>query len=70
MEDLWKPSGLYTSFRFEGMEQYGFTDITMNLFDDVHKYTVDEYIALLNTMPDHISLPVDNRKALELGMPY
>ena len=68
MEDLWKPSELYTSFRFEGMEQYGFTDITMNLFDAVHEYTSDEYIALLNTMSDHISLPADNRKALESGI--
>ena len=68
LEDLWKPSELYTSFRFKGLEQYGFTDITMKLFDSVHIYSADKYIALLNTMSDHISLPTDNREALELGI--
>ena len=67
-EDLWKPSELYWSFRFEGMEQYGFTDITMQLYDTVLTYTPDEYICLLGTMSDHISLPDSNRNALYTGI--
>jgi len=37
-------------------------------FDSAHIYTADEYIALLNTMSDHISLPTNNREALESGI--
>jgi len=67
-EDLWKPSELYWSFRFEGMEHYGFTDITMHLYDAFREYTADEYIALLDTYSDHISLPDENKNALYSGI--
>ena len=68
MEDLLTPSELYRNFRFEGMEKYGFADITMDLYDAVQTYTASEYIALLDTYSDHMSLPDENKKALYSGI--
>jgi len=67
-EDFWKPSELYRGFRFENMEQYGFCDLMKNLYDAKRKYTTDEYMALMDTMSDHRSLPESNRIALYEGI--
>jgi SAM-dependent methyltransferase len=63
-EEFRKPSEIYRGFRFEGLEQYGFSDVTMKLYDASRTYSADEYIALLDTYTDHIGLPEDNRAAL------
>ncbi len=67
-EDFWKPSEIYNSFRFEGLERYGFHEVTMKLYDASQIYSADEYIALLDTYSDHRGLPKDNRTALYSGI--
>jgi len=67
-DDYLKPSEIYRSFRFYGLEEYGFKDITMKLYDYTKTYTADDYISLLDTFSDHISLPEENRKALYAGV--
>jgi SAM-dependent methyltransferase len=67
-EDFWKPSEIYNSFRFDGLEQYGFRDVTMKIYDVSLTYSADDYIALLDTYSDHRDLPDDNREALFAGI--
>jgi len=67
-EDFWKPSEIHRSFRFEGLEHYGFQDITMKLYDSSKTYGADEYIALLDTYSDHRALPESNRTNLYSGV--
>ena len=67
-EEFWKPSEIYKGFRFEGLERYGFSEITMKLYDSSRTYSADEYIALLDTYSDHRGLPDDNRTALYAGI--
>ncbi len=67
-EEFRNPSGIYRGFRFEGLERYGFSEVTMKLYDASQTYGVDEYIALLDTYSDHRSLPDDNRAALYAGI--
>ena len=67
-EDFMKPEELYRGFRFEGLEQYGFTDISMKLYETTRIYSADEYIALMDTMSDHRAMPEDKRAALYAGI--
>jgi SAM-dependent methyltransferase len=67
-EEYWKPSEIYTSFRFEDMAQYGFRDITMKFYNASRKYSADDYIALLDTYSDHRKLPEENRAKLYAGV--
>jgi len=67
-EDFLKPAEIYRGFRFESMEQYGFTDITMKLYNAVRIYGADEYIALMDTMSDHRALSAENKAALYAGI--
>jgi SAM-dependent methyltransferase len=66
--DFHTPSEIYTSFRFEGMERYGFRDVTMKFYNASHTYGADEYIALLDTYSDHRALPRRNRAGLYSGI--
>lgn len=63
-EDFKKSSEVYISYRFEDLLTYGFKDVAMKFYDGEKTFTADEYIALLDTMSDHISLPENNRLAL------
>lgn len=63
-EDFLKPAEIYRGFRFESLEQYGFKDITMKLYNASRTYGADEYIAFLDTMSDHRAMPEENRMAL------
>lgn len=67
-EDFLKPTGIYRAFRFNGLEQYGFKDIKIKLYNVEKIYTADEYIALLDTYSDHRALPDDNRASLYEGI--
>ena len=67
-EDLWSPAEIYRGFRFEDMGHYGFTDIVRKLYDVTLTFSADGYIALLDTMSDHRSLPDDDRGALYAGI--
>jgi ubiquinone/menaquinone biosynthesis C-methylase UbiE len=64
LEILQKPSAIFKGFRFERMEQYGFADVKMKVYDKSNTYDADGYIKLLDTFSDHRALPVENRKAL------
>lgn len=67
-EEYWKASEIYRGFRFEGLERYGFSEVTMKLYDTSLTYSADEYLALLDTYTDHIDLPEGNRVALSEGI--
>lgn len=67
-DEFWKPYEIYKGFGFEGLEQYGFSEVTMKLYDASRTYNADEYIALLDTYADHRGLPDDNRAALYAGI--
>ena len=67
-EDFRKPAEIYRGFRFNSLEQYGFSDITMKLYEASRLYSADDYIALLETYSDHRALPDDNRTALYSGI--
>jgi len=67
-EDYCTPSGVYEGFRFESLEQYGFTDVMMKFYDATRSYSADDYITLLDTYSDHRSLPDENRTALYKGI--
>ena len=67
-EDYLQPAEIHRGFRFESLEQYGFRDIMMKLYDATRAYSADEYIALLETYSDHRALPNDNRAALYEGV--
>ena len=68
VEDYLKPSEIERGFRFKGMEEYGFTDVTMKIYKTRKQHTADEHIKLLDTFSDHIALPEENRKALYDGV--
>jgi len=67
-EDFLKPEEIHRGFRFNSLEQYGFTDITMKLYNGSRVYDADEYISLMDTMSDHRALPDKNRAALYTGI--
>jgi len=67
-QTLWEPEQLIISFRFDGMEHYGFTDITMHLYESKQSYNADDYIKLMDTMSDHISLPDEYKNPLYEGI--
>ncbi len=67
-EEFEKPSEIYRAYRFESLERYGFSEVTMKLYDASRTYSADEYIALLDTYSDHRGLPDDNRVALYEGI--
>jgi len=62
------PSEIYKGFRFESLEQYGFREVTMKLYEASRTYSTDEYIALLDTYSDHRGLPDSNRAAVYKGI--
>ena len=63
-EDFLYPAEIYRGFRFDSLEQYGFSDIAMKLYSVVRTYGADEYIALMDTMSDHRAMPEEKRNIL------
>ena len=63
-DDFLKPEEIYRGFRFNSLQEYGFTDITMKLYNAARMYAPDEYISLMDTMSDHRALPEHYREAL------
>ncbi|MCL1807824.1 MAG: class I SAM-dependent methyltransferase [Oscillospiraceae bacterium] len=66
--DFEKPSEIHHSFGFEDLKQYGFTGISMMFYDTARTFGADEYIAWLDTMSDHRSMPESGRAALYEGI--
>ena len=50
------------------LESYGFTDVTVKHYTKVKTFTVDEYMSLLDTFPDHKSLSDSDRANLYAGV--
>jgi len=48
--------------------KYGFTNIKYKLYQTTKDFTADEYIQLLTTYPDHMSLAAQDRKQLFDGI--
>jgi len=67
-DDFLKPEEIHRGFRFNSLEQFGFTDITMKLYYYSRSYKADEYIALIDTMSDHRAIPNNDREALYAGI--
>jgi len=67
-EDYTTPAAIYKGFRFDGMEQYGFEDVTMKLYDAARTFTANEYIEILETFADHRALADGDRAALYAGV--
>ena len=67
-EDFLKPEEIFRGFRLESLEQYGFVDIGMKLYDMKKNYNADDYIELMETMSDHRALPEENRMVLYGGI--
>ena len=67
-DDFLNPMELHRGFRLEGLEQFGFRDITMKLYDATISYSADDYVSLLDTYSDHKALPEENRAALYSGI--
>lgn len=67
-EELKKPAEIYIGYRFEDLKAYGFCDVSMQFFEVEKNYRADEYLAFLDTMADHRSLPEQNKTALYDGI--
>jgi len=67
-EEFWEPSEIKRGFGFEDLKRYGFSDVSMKLYDAARTFDADEYIALLETFSDHRSLPESDRAALYAGV--
>lgn len=67
-EEYGEPSEIYKGFRFESLENYGFCEVTMKLYEASQRYSADEYIELLETYADHRGLPEANRLNLYAGI--
>ena len=59
---------IFKNYGFEDMKNFGFTDVSLNLYDVTWNFSADEYIALLETFSDHRHLPEENRAALYAGI--
>lgn len=67
-ELLKTPRKILAGYGFEDLREYGFENISMKFYNTNLNYSVDEYIALLDTMSDHRALPDENRVALYDGV--
>lgn len=63
-ELLETPEKIRSGFGFADMRAYGFTDVTMRLYDATLTYTPDGYAEHLDTLSDHRALPEGDREAL------
>ncbi|MCL2696807.1 MAG: class I SAM-dependent methyltransferase [Oscillospiraceae bacterium] len=67
-EKYLEPVEILRGFGFEDLKTYGFTDISMKLYDAQQTYSADEYLTFLDTLSDHRSLPESDRTALYAGV--
>ena len=67
-EEFAQPNGILSGFKFDDLKRYGFTDVTVKLYDVTRIFCADDYINILDTMLDHRSLPDSDRIALYAGV--
>jgi len=63
-DDFLKPEEVYRGFRFNSLQEYDFSDVTMKLYNAKQMYSPNEYISLMDTMSDHRALPEHYRESL------
>jgi len=62
------PSEIQRGFRFDNLEKFGFSDVTMKLYNATRTFSADDYISLLDTFSDHRTLCDSDRAALYNGV--
>lgn len=67
-EEFGQSNEILKRFGFKDLRDYGFSDISMKLYDVLLTFSADEYITFLDTLYDHRGLPKDNRKSLYSGI--
>lgn len=63
-EDYEKPSEIKGNFGFEDLAAYGFQEVAMRIYERTRAFSAEEYVAFLDTLSDHRSLPEEDREAL------
>lgn len=63
-----EPSEIFRGYGFEDLGDYGFKDVSLNMYDAEIIYSADDHIALLDTLADHRNLPESNKTALYDGV--
>ena len=66
--DYEKPSEIFRGFRCNALKDYGFVDVTMKSYEATRSFGAEDYVSLMDTMPDHRSLANDDRAALYAGI--
>ncbi|MDD4164178.1 MAG: class I SAM-dependent methyltransferase [Eubacteriales bacterium] len=56
-DDFCLPSEIYKGYRFENLQAFGFHDVTMKFYDVTLEYDSNKYLAFLDTLSDHRSIP-------------
>lgn len=67
-EDFKEPIEILNGYGFKDLNKYGFTDISVKLYDAAKTFNADVYIDLLDTLADHRGLPEDDKVALYAGI--
>jgi len=57
-----------TGYGFEDLKAYGFSDVSMRLYETTLMYDADDWIVFLDTMANHRNLPVSNKASLYAGV--
>ena len=61
-------SEITKGFGFDDLKKFGFSDVTIKLYDSVWTFSADDYMSLLDTYPDHKSLKDSDRMSLYSGI--
>jgi SAM-dependent methyltransferase len=67
-EIFYTPKLISEGYGFEDLRAYGFTDVTMSLYEKELAFTADEFIVFKETLADHRGLPDENKAALYAGV--
>ena len=67
-EIMKEPDEIFKRYGFKDLRDYGFTDISINLYDASRIFNADEYITLLDTYADHRNLPENDKRYLYEGI--
>jgi len=68
LEEFNTPAEIYSSYRCERLENYGFKDVQMKLYYGEKMFSAEEYLMVLDTYSDMRILPEGNRTALYAGV--
>ena len=63
-----EPAEIKEAFRLDSLENYGFREVIIKLYEAPKSYSADEYMDVIETYSDHAKLPESNRAALFAGI--